>query len=210
MSSGPNVAEIFDQAIDGHIEAVAQLRDQLDSLKTIALAMTATLKAGGKIMWCGNGGSAADSQHLAAEIVGRFRRERRGLPSISLTTDTSILTAVANDYGFDHIFSRQVEALGNAGDLLVGISTSGNSPNVVAAIEMARSLGVTTVAFTGPCGGKLAEVADHLLAIAGRDTARVQEAQILAGHMLCDWIELECQQAQTPSPAALAEGIHTR
>jgi len=210
MSSGPNVAEIFDQAIDGHIEAVAQLRDQLDSLKTIALAMTATLKAGGKIMWCGNGGSAADSQHLAAEIVGRFRRERRGLPSISLTTDTSILTAVANDYGFNHIFSRQVEALGNAGDLLVGISTSGNSPNVVAAIEMARSLGVTTVAFTGPGGGKLAEVADHLLAIAGRDTARVQEAQILAGHMLCDWIELECQQAQTPSPAALAEGIHTR
>jgi D-sedoheptulose 7-phosphate isomerase len=154
------------------------------------------LRAGGKILWCGNGGSAADSQHLAAEIVGRFRRERRGLPSVALTTDTSILTSVANDYGFESVFSRQVEALGVPGDLLVGLSTSGNSPNVVAALNAARAQGLGTVAFTGAGGAKLAPLADHLLAIASRDAARIQEAHILAGHMLCDWIELDWVQSQ--------------
>jgi len=170
---------------------VRQLETQQPVLEAIALAMTATLRAGGKILWCGNGGSAGDSQHLAAEVVGRFRRARQGLASIALTTDTSILTAVANDYGFDVVFSRQVEALGNPGDLLVGVSTSGNSRNVIAALEAARSRGLVTVAFTGAGGGKLAALADHLFAVASRDTARIQEAHILAGHMLCDWIELD-------------------
>lgn len=164
-------------------------------LESIARAMSSALRIGGKILWCGNGGSAADSQHMAAEIVGRFRRERHGLPSIAITTDTSILTAVANDYGYDAVFSRQVEALGNAGDLLVGISTSGNSKNVVCALTAARAKGLGTVAFTGSGGGQMATLVDHLFAVESRDTARIQEAHILAGHMLCDWIELDWLQA---------------
>ena len=192
---------------------VRQLETQQPVLEAIALAMTATLRAGGKILWCGNGGSAGDSQHLAAEVVGRFRRARQGLASIALTTDTSILTAVANDYGFDVVFSRQVEALGNPGDLLVGVSTSGNSRNVIAALEAARSRGLVTVAFTGAGGGKLAALADHFFAVASRDTARIQEAHILAGHMLCDWIELDWvnthasagHSAIPPEPAVQAE-----
>ncbi len=177
------------KAIAEHLHVVRQVEQQQKLLEAIALTMTATLRAGGKILWCGNGGSAADSQHLAAEIVGRFRRQRRGLPSVALTTDTSILTAVANDCGFDAVFSRQVEALGLPGDLLVGISTSGHSPNVVAALQTARAQGLVTVAFTGAGGGKLAPLADYLFAVASSDTARIQEAHILAGHMLCDWIE---------------------
>jgi D-sedoheptulose 7-phosphate isomerase len=191
MSSGPDRAIIFGKAIAEHLEVVRQVEAQQPVLEAIALAMTATLRGGGKILWCGNGGSAGDSQHLAAEIVGRFRRERRGLASIALTTDTSTLTSVANDYGFEAVFSRQVEALGVPGDLLVGISTSGNSRNVIAALEIARSQGLVTVAFTGAGGGKLAALADHLFAVDSRDTARIQEAHILAGHMLCDWIELD-------------------
>jgi D-sedoheptulose 7-phosphate isomerase len=191
MFSGPDAASIFGKAIQEHLEVVDQVRTQQARLEAIALAMAATLRAGGKILWCGNGGSAADSQHLAAEIVGRFRRERRGLPSVALTTDTSILTAVANDYGYEAVFSRQVEALGIAGDLLVGISSSGNSSNVVAALEAAHFQGLVTVGFTGAGGGRISEIADHLFAVASRDTARIQEAHILAGHMLCDWIELD-------------------
>jgi D-sedoheptulose 7-phosphate isomerase len=194
MSSVPNAAGIFARAIADHLEAVRQVEGQQGVLQAIAQAMTATLRSGGKILWCGNGGSAADSQHLAAELVGRFRRERRPLPSIALTTDTSILTAVANDYGYENVFSRQVEALGSAGDLIVGISTSGNSPNVVAALAAARSLGLVTVGFTG-AGGKIAALADHLFAVAAPDTARIQEAHILAGHVLCDLIELDCLRA---------------
>jgi D-sedoheptulose 7-phosphate isomerase len=176
-------------------------------LEAIALAMTATLRAGGKILWCGNGGSAGDSQHLAAEIVGRFCRERRGLASVALTTDTSILTSVANDYGFEAVFSRQIEALGNPGDLLVGISTSGNSGNVIAALQAARSQGLVTVGFTGAGGGKVAALAEHLFAVASRDTARVQEAHILAGHILCDWIERDwlCTQPAATQTAAAAQ-----
>lgn len=175
-----------------------------EQVEAIVDAVVTALRARKKVLWCGNGGSAADSQHLAAELVGRFRRERRGLASVALTTDTSILTSVANDYGFEAVFSRQVEALGNPGDLLVGISTSGNSPNVVAALETARRMGLVTVAFTGAGGGRIAALADHLFAAASRQTARIQEAHSLAGHMLCDWIELDSIEAQTPSPDAAA------
>lgn len=210
MSNGPDVTGIFGKAIAAHLEVVHQMEDQQDALEAIARAMTATLRTGGKILWCGNGGSAGDSQHLAAEIVGRFRRERRGLPSVALTTDTSILTAVANDYGYEAVFSRQVEALGVPGDLLVGISTSGNSPNIVAALQAAHSLGLGTVGFTGAGGGRLATLADHLFAVASKDTARIQEAHILAGHMLCDWIELDWIQTQAaveaPIPAVAQTG----
>lgn len=195
MSSSPDAEGIFGKALAEHLEVVRELQNQLETLTTIARAMTATLRSGGKILWCGNGGSASDSQHLAAEIVGRYRRERCGLPSIALTTDTSILTAVGNDYGFNAIFARQVEALGTAGDMIVGISTSGNSGNVVAALEAARSRNMVTAAFTGAGGGKLAPLADILFAVNSRDTARIQEAHILAGHMLCDWIEVDLIQA---------------
>jgi D-sedoheptulose 7-phosphate isomerase len=173
------------------MEVLRQVESQQPVLEAIALAMTATLRAGGKILWCGNGGSAADSQHLAAELVGRFRRERRGLASLSLTTNSSTLTAIGNDFGYETVFSRQVEALGVAGDLLVGISTSGNSENVVAALQVARSQGLVTVAITGKGGGRMAALADHLFAVESKDTARIQEAHILAGHMICDWIELD-------------------
>ncbi len=205
MASGPDAATIFGKAIAEHLEVVRQVEAQQPVLEAIALAMTATLRAGGKILWCGNGGSAADAQHLAAEIVGRFRRERRGLASIALTTDTSVLTSVANDYGFEVVFARQVEALGAPGDLLVAISTSGNSRNVIAALEVARSQGLVTVAFTGAGGGKLGPLADHLFAVASRDTARIQEAHVLAGHMLCDWIELSWLNAQ-PAEASRSGG----
>jgi D-sedoheptulose 7-phosphate isomerase len=192
MSSSPDAASIFGTAIAEHLEVVRQVEAQHPVLEAIAQAMTATLWAGGKILWCGNGGSAGDSQHLASELVGRYRRQRRGMASVALTTDSSALTSIANDYGYEAVFSRQVEALGVAGDLLVGISTSGNSQNVVAALEAARSQGLTTVAFTGAGGGRMAKLADHLFAVASKETARIQEAHILAGHMLCDWIELDC------------------
>lgn len=208
MSSGLNPAAVFGRAIDEHLEVVRQVHEQQGVLEKIAVAMATALQRRGKVLWCGNGGSAADSQHLAAEIVGRFRRERRGLPSIALTTDTSILTAIGNDYGYDCVFSRQVEALGTEKDVLVGISTSGNSRNVVAAMEVARSLGMVVVAFTGAGGGKMGTLADHLFAVSSRDTARIQEAHILAGHMLCDWVEMDHVQAQVAG--TLSEGVTAR
>ena len=191
MAGRPDAATIFAKSIAEHQDVVRALEGQQPALEAIARAMSSALHAGGKILWCGNGGSAADSQHFAAEIVGRFKRERRGLPSIALTTDTSILTSIANDYGYEAVFARQVEALGAPGDILAGISTSGNSRNVIAALETARSHGLVTVAFTGEDGGKLAPLADYLFAAASRDTARIQEAHSLAGHMICDWIEMD-------------------
>ena len=191
MPSSPNAARVFGQAIAEHLEVVREMQAQQPVLEAIAHAMVATVRAGGKILWCGNGGSAADSQHLAAELVGRYRRDRRAVASIALTTDTSALTAIANDHGFEAVFARQVEALGAPGDMLIAISTSGNSPNVIAALHEARARNLVTVAFTGAGGGKIAVLANHLFAVASRDTARIQEAHILAGHMLCDWIELD-------------------
>jgi len=192
MSSGPDAESIFGKAITEHLAVVRAMQNQQGVLEAIARGMVSTLKAGGKILWCGNGGSAADAQHLAAELVGRFRRERRAIASVALTTDSSILTSVANDYGFETVFSRQVDALGRSGDLLVGLSTSGNSPNVIAALVAARAQGMATVGFSGAGGGRMARLADHLFAVESSDTARIQEAHILAGHMLCDWIELNC------------------
>ncbi len=193
MSSSPDApiaSIVFERAITEHLKIVRDLSAQQAVLERIAREMTRAILGGKKVLWCGNGGSAADSQHLAAELMGRFRRERRGLPSVALTTDTSILTAIGNDYGFERIFQRQVEALCDAGDIVVGISTSGNSKNVCAALETARERGAFTIAFTGEGGGAMASVAEVVLAIPSRDTARIQEGHILCGHMLCDWIEL--------------------
>lgn len=184
-----NPSLILDQAINDHIAAAETLRSQASVLQRIASRMTEAVLAGKKILWCGNGGSAADAQHLAAEFVGRFKRERRGIASIALTTDTSILTSIGNDYGFESIFSRQVEALCGAGDVLVGITTSGNSKNVCSALRAARDAGAFTIAFTGQTGGDAATLSDIALCIPSRDTARIQEVHTLAGHILCDWIE---------------------
>jgi D-sedoheptulose 7-phosphate isomerase len=205
MSNRPNAEGVFGAAIAEHMEVVRQVEAQQPVLEAIARAMTATLRTGGKILWCGNGGSAGDSQHLAAELVGRYRRERRGMASVALTTDSSALTSIANDYGYEAVFSRQVEALGVEGDLLVGISTSGNSQNVVAALTAARRQGMATVAFTGAGGGRIAKLADHLFAVASKETARIQEAHILAGHMLCDWIEMDCVSGAEQESAVVLE-----
>jgi D-sedoheptulose 7-phosphate isomerase len=205
MSNRPKSADVFGAAIAEHMEVVRQVEAQQPVLEAIARAMVSTLRAGGKILWCGNGGSAGDSQHLAAELVGRYRRERRGMASVALTTDSSALTSIANDYGFEAVFSRQVEALGVEGDLLVGISTSGNSQNVVAALEAARRQGMATVAFTGAGGGRMVKLADYLFAVASKETARIQEAHILAGHMLCDWIEMDCVSGAEQESAVVLE-----
>ena len=181
---------VFSQAIDDHLHVIEQLRQQQAILELLAMRMIEAIMSGAKVLWCGNGGSAADCQHLAAEFVGRFRRDRQGLASIALTTDTSVLTAIGNDYGFNEIFSRQIQALCVSRDVVVGISTSGNSQNVCAALIEAKKLGAFTACFTGSYGGELATIGDVALKIASKDTARIQEAHILAGHILCDWVEL--------------------
>jgi D-sedoheptulose 7-phosphate isomerase len=184
-----SVSKVFEEAVAEHLTVIHMLSAQQSLLEQIAEAMSAAINAGRKILWCGNGGSAADAQHLAAELVGRFRCERRGLPSIALTTNTSILTAIGNDYGYEHTFRRQVEALCAPGDILVGISTSGNSRNVCLALQAARGLGALTVAFTGQTGGVASEIAALTLRVPSQETPRIQEAHILCGHVLCDWIE---------------------
>jgi D-sedoheptulose 7-phosphate isomerase len=194
----------FEQAIARHLEVIQSLHSHLPVIERIASLMSDAILAGKKIVWCGNGGSAADAQHLAAELVGRFLRERRGLPSIALTTNTSILTAVGNDLGYDQVFSRQVEALCVAGDVLVGISTSGNSRNVCAALETAQGIGVRTIAFTGEGGGQMTRLAEVTLAIPSLETPRIQEAQILCGHMICDYIERSVVEADQEATAIRA------
>lgn len=163
--------------------AVAELLEQTVLLCTDALAK------GGKIMFCGNGGSAADAQHWAGELVSRFYYDRPGLAALALTTDSSILTAIGNDYGYDYTFARQVEALGKAGDVLVAISTSGNSPNILRAAEAARQQGIAVVGFTGQGGGKLDAMATHCFRVPSNETPRIQEGHEFLGHMLCALIE---------------------
>lgn len=182
---------LLKQAIQEHQSVIAALEPLVPSIVAVAEAMRHCLKSGGKILLMGNGGSAADSQHIAAEIVGRYKKERKGMPAIALTTDTSILTSVGNDYGFDFIFSRQVEALCTPADLVMGFSTSGNSRNVVLAIEKAKEIGAVTVGMTGGTGGKLASLCDHNLIMPSADTPRIQEAHIFIGHSLCDLVEAD-------------------
>lgn len=148
------------------------------------------LKMGYKILVCGNGGSAADSQHFAAEIVGRFEREKKGFPAIALTTDSSILTAIGNDYGFDKVFAKQVEALGQKGDILIGISTSGNSKNVIEAVKVAKEVGMFTVGFLGKDGGMLREMVDKAFIVRSDSTARVQEVHLTLEHAICHVLDL--------------------
>jgi D-sedoheptulose 7-phosphate isomerase len=204
--SAVDPCQVFNRAIAEHLAVIASLRGQEPVLRRIAEEMTRAILAGHKVLWCGNGGSAADSQHLAAELMGRFKRERCALASIALTTDTSLLTAIANDYGYERVFQRQVEALCAKGDVLVGISTSGSSKNVCAALETAREMGACTVAFTGDSGAEITRIAHLTLAIASNDTARIQEAHILCGHMICDWIE-QCVCAKGAESASVVASL---
>lgn len=175
---------------DSHLQTIELVRKTLaESIANIGQLLAQSLAKGGTIFWCGNGGSAADSQHLAAELVGRFKKNRRALRSIALTTDTSVLTCIANDYSYDDIFSRQLEALGHTGDVLIGISTSGNSENVLRAFKAAKEMGVVTVAMLGKDGGFAKDLVDHALIIPSDSTARIQEAHILIGHIFCELIE---------------------
>ena len=183
----PIIAERFTD----HLDVFGKTMEQMDVIQLMAERCKEALKAGNKVLFCGNGGSAADAQHWAAEIVGRFQKERAGMAGLALTTDTSILTAVGNDYGYDRVFSRQVEGLGREGDLLVGISTSGNSKNVVEAILMAKNMGIRTLGFTAKGGGKMAELCDILLAVPTENTARAQEIHEIMGHILCELVEWE-------------------
>jgi D-sedoheptulose 7-phosphate isomerase len=178
-------------AIADHQAMFAKLSDLIPQISIVAEELKACIKRGGKILLMGNGGSAADSQHIAAEIVGRFKKERRGLAAIALTTDTSIITSVGNDFGYDYIFARQIEALCRPEDVVIGITTSGNSKNIVAAIEEANKLGAITIGLTGGTGGKLTALCKHNLIMPSSETARVQEAHIFIGHSLCDLLESE-------------------
>ena len=181
----------FQASIDTK-QALINDKKRLEGLLEVAKVASTTIKAGHKIMLCGNGGSAADSQHIAAELIGRFEKERRSMAAIALTTDTSALTAIGNDYGYDQVFARQVEGLGQSGDLLIGISTSGNSKNVVKAMEVAQSKGIRTVALVGDKPeGAMQAIADYVLAAPSTNTARIQECHILIMHTLCQLVESE-------------------
>lgn len=186
MGSG---VSFITQHIEQHLAAVQALRALEPKIARLGERMVETLRAGGKLLICGNGGSAADAQHIAAELVGRFGHARRGLPAIALTTDTSALTSIGNDFGFDRVYARQVEALARPGDMLIGLSTSGNSKNVVEAVRTAQALDVATVGLLGGSGGVLTGMVDEALVAPSSDTPRIQECHILIGHIWCAMID---------------------
>lgn len=189
-----DIAAVYDRELDEHVALLASLKDVLRPHFTMLVRAVATsIRSGGKVMFFGNGGSAADAQHLAAEFVIRYKANRPALAAIALTTDTSILTAGSNDFGFETVFARQIEALGRKGDVAIGISTSGNSPNVLNGLQVAKECGLVTVGFGGGNGGKLAQMADIALTIPSPVTARIQECHILIGHMLCVALEAELE-----------------
>ena|SRR5438132_1162072 len=184
------------QEVQNSFRTGTELRNQVaqdcgENIVDAATLVAQCLRGGGKLLFFGNGGSAADAQHLAAEFVGRFRIERQALPAIALTTDSSILTAVGNDYGFDQIFARQVQALGRAGDVAIGISTSGDSSNVIGAIRQAAKQDLKTIGLAGKDGGSLAKCVDVSITVASANVARIQECHITIGHILCELVEKE-------------------
>jgi len=178
------------QSVEEHLETIRQLlASQLDSVEASGAAICKALTEGRKILLCGNGGSAADAQHIAAELVGRYEQQRRAWPALALTTDTSALTALSNDYGYQELFARQIAALATAGDVLVAISTSGKSPNVIRAAETARELGCITIALTGADGKPLGSLCDLAVIVPSHRTSRVQEAHITIGHLWCEMVD---------------------
>ncbi len=179
----------FNEELNQHI-AVMKLAERCsESIETAAKLLMETFARGNKILLCGNGGSAADAQHIAAEFVVRYEKKRRALPAIALTTDSSILTAHANDFDFDSVFARQIEALGNSGDTLIAISTSGNSKNIIQAAQIARAKNLNVIALTGETGGALIDVANLTITVPSNVTARIQETHILIGHYWCGVVE---------------------
>lgn len=186
--SNENLKKI-ESIFEKHQDTIQKLTSLIPQINEVASLIKKTVHSGGKVLIFGNGGSASDSQHIAAEIVGRFVKERKGLPAIALTTDTSIITAVANDYGYEYIFSRQIEALCLKNDVVIGISTSGNSKNVIKGIEKANTLGAITIGLTGGDGGLIKKISTHAIVVDSNETARIQEAHILIGHTLCEIID---------------------
>jgi len=176
-------------AFADHTAAIRSLQDSAQLLERMAQTLTDCLRAGQKVLIFGNGGAAADAQHIAGELLGRFRRERPAFAALALSTDTSTITAIANDYSFDQIFARQVQGLIRPGDIAWGLTTSGNSPNVLLALQTAKELGAKTIAFSGRDGGKVAQLADLCLVVPAKQSFRIQEAHQLAYHILCDLIE---------------------
>ena len=170
-------------------QQILQNEEMLSNIVRVAKEITSSLKTGGRVYFCGNGGSAADAQHLAAEFSGRFYTDRRALPAEALHTNTSYLTAVANDYSYDVVYARLIEGIANKGDILVGLSTSGNSANIVRAFEVAREKGVVTIGFTGISGGAMKSLSDYLFNVPSSDTPRIQESHILIGHIVCQMVE---------------------
>ena len=182
--------EIIREELESHKRTIEKtIEVMIPNILKASELMVKTLKSGNKILLIGNGGSAADAQHIAAELTGRYKSERRGLPAIALTTDTSALTAISNDYGYAHVFDRQVEAIANSGDLLIGISTSGNSANIVSALTLANTLGCHTLGLSGKNGGEMNNCCSLNLVIPSDDTPRIQEMHILIGHILCQGVD---------------------
>ena len=182
--------EMISKEMDAHKKVIEDTIEEMKNyIYTACIVASETINKGGKILIFGNGGSAADAQHIAAELSGRYKSERRGLPGIALTTDTSVLTAVGNDYGYDRVFDRQVEALANEGDLLIGISTSGNSKNVLRALSLGRNMGCKTIGFSGRGGGAMDDFCDVSLVVPSDDTPRIQEMHIMIGHIICQAID---------------------
>lgn len=187
--------DIFIKSLKEHQDVFNRISGETASIVRCAELIWDAFAAGKKVLLCGNGGSAADAQHIAAEFVGRYETERRALPSVALTTDTSALTALGNDYGYERIFARQVEALANEGDVLIGISTSGNSPNVLAALIKAREHGCINIGMTGAKGGKMTDLCDAVLRVPSERTARIQEAHITVAHIWCEYVDAQVKAA---------------
>lgn len=191
-SESLSATTLLQRSLEEHLEAVqATLQLQLVEIERAGTLIRGTLRQGHKVLLCGNGGSAADAQHIAAELVGRYERQRRAWPAIALTTDTSALTAISNDYGYEEVFARQVEALATANDVLLALSTSGTSANVLKAVKKARDLGCKTIALTGAGGEPLASACDLAVVVPSERTARVQECHITIGHLWCELIDAE-------------------
>ena len=181
---------MLDKILDDHLNTIRKLKTIENQIIGICQKSFNCIQKNRKIILCGNGGSASDSLHIAAELVGRFTTERRGLPAIALTANPSNITAIGNDYGFEKIFARQLEAIGNKGDLLIGISTSGNSKNIIEAFNEAKRIGIESVCLTGKDGGKISQMNSvECINIQSHNTARIQEAHILVGHMICEFID---------------------
>ena len=189
---------MFVSALQEHMACIRELEKQAGAIERTGGLLAQTIAQGHKILLCGNGGSASDAQHFAAELIGRFEQERHAWPAIAMTTDTSILTAIGNDYGFDEVFARQVQGLGNPGDVLIGISTSGHSKNVLRAVSEARDRGMPTIGLLGRDGGTLRSGVDHCIVVDHQRTARVQEAHILVLHFWAQQIEAQMKAKTQP------------